>query len=473
MHLFVVGGLSYIGRSLIPELLVHGHSVAYSCRSETRPAPWPESDAQRFCVDLSRNQGWDSALAGVDVAFYLAHGMSSSERLLQRERAMASLFAMYAKQAGVKRVIYLGSLTSASPDSKHIQARIATGAIFRDSGLAVTEVRSGIVIGPGSAAFEVMRDMAAHLPLMTVPKWGDMQSPPVAIANLVFYLRRLAELPESAGQHYDIAGPQWLSYIQLLELVAKAIQRKPWIIRLPFLPVWLATHWVQLITSVPTPLAKQLTMGLMERLQADPEPIRKLIPQQLLTPEQAIDSALQMETIIPRPKTWEHGVPAYRNFSPHHAYYAKSDSFAGNIAASAERVWQVLCGIGGDNGYFCGKPLWWTREQLDRLIGGKGHLHQRTDPLQLRVGERVDSWEILTAEPPHLLVMRFGMKAPGGGGMQFQIEPLGEQLCRLTIGIHWHPAGVWGLLYWFAMKPFHHWLLTNMVKSIRQQAESE
>lgn len=472
MRLFVIGGLSYVGRSLIPELIARQHQVAFSCRDPDKATPWEEEQAQRYCLDLSQAQGWEAALKDVDVLFYLAHGMASSEHLMQREQAMASLLIEQAERAGVKRIIYLGSLTSSHPESKHIQSRLATGDIFRRSSIPVTEVRSGIAIGPGSAAFEVMRDMAGHLPVMTVPKWGKNSSPPIALENLIYYLCRLAEMPESENQRYDVAGPEWISYIQLLHYVANAIGRKPLILPIPILPVWLATFWVQLITSVPAPLAKQLMMGLKEQLEADPAPIRKLLPQRLLSPQEAIQSALQQETIIRRPQHWAHGVPAYRNFSPRHAYYAKSDACDIVIDAECEQVWHVLNQLGGGNGYFYGQSLWWVREWLDRLWGGEGNPPLRTDPNQLKEGGRVDSWEILTADAPHLLVMRFGMKAPGGGGMQFEITPISKQ-CWLKIGIHWHPAGVWGLLYWFGLKPFHHNLLLGMLKEIKQQAEQQ
>ncbi len=472
MRILVIGALGTIGCQLVPALLEAGHQLSITSRDPKKPSPWPELACQRHTLDLLVPDSLPAALEGIDLVYYLMHGMSDGQSHTEAEITAATHLAQAAELAGVKRIIYMGSLVSPNPKSAHMQARIATGEALARGAVPVTELRAGIIIAPGSAAFEVMRDLVGHMPLALVPKAIDTQAPPIALANVIYYLVTLAELPETAGQIYEAAGPEWLSYRQLMLAIASQLKCSIKIIIVPGLSIRLACMVLGVITSVPQALAKALIDGLAEPLQAKPEPLRELIPQTLLSVEQAIAEVLKQEQVHTYPKRWRDGVPQFRNFSPLHGFYAKSAKKSVKVKASPEAIWQMVNLLGGRHRYFYLDSLWALREWMDYLIGGPGREHGRSDFRQLKVGDRVDSWEILSVEENTLLVMRFAMKAPGGGGMQISIEPEGEQQ-RLEVALYWHPAGFWGLVYWYFFAPWHRWLLWGMTKNMARLAEQK
>lgn len=471
MNILVIGALGTIGRKLVPELLAAGHRVSISSRFANKQAPWPETDCPRFTLNLNHYHSLAPALQDIELVYYLMHGMSDGQDHTGREVIAASNLADAAEKSGVQRIIYMGSLVSAKPKSEHMLARIATGKALASRNVAVTELRAGIVITPGSAAFEVMRDLVGHMPLAFVPTSIDTQAPPIALKNILYYLVKLADHPETGGQIFDAAGPKWISYRHLMLKIAEKLNKRISILAVPGLPIHLACMVLGLITSVPQSLAKSLLAGLSEQLQAKPDSLRQLIPQPLLSIEQALDDVFEEEKIITYPDRWQDGIPAFRNFSSLHGFYAKSAKNSTIIKASPEKIWQVLNLIGGKHRYFYLNSLWTLREWIDFAFGGEGHKHGRTDEAQLKVGDRIDSWTILTAQENRCLVMRFGMKAPGGGGMQMTITPVTSETCHLDIALYWHPAGFSGLLYWYFFAPWHKLLLTGMCKKIRQLAE--
>jgi len=472
MRILVIGALGTIGSKLVPALLQEGHDVSISSRDPKKPCPWPEQSCQRYTLDLLVPYTLPAALQDIELVYYLMHGMSDGQSHTEAEITAATNLAQAAEQAGVKRIIYMGSLVSPKPKSAHMLARITTGEALARGAVLVTELRAGIIIAPGSAAFEVMRDLVGHMPLALVPKAIDTKAPPIALDNIIYYLVKLAEMPHTAGQIFEAAGPEWLSYRQLMLCIAKQLKRSIKIIVLPGLPVRLACSVLGVITSVPQALAKALIDGLAEPLQAQPDKLRQLLPQPLLSVEQAIAEVLKQEQVETYPKRWRDGVPRFRNFSSLHGFYAKCAKKSLRVNASAEAIWQVVNMLGGRRRYFYFDSLWALREWMDFLLGGPGREHGRSDFRQLKVGDRVDSWEILSVEEAALLVMRFGMKAPGGGGMQISIDPDGQQQ-RLEVALYWHPAGFWGLVYWYFFAPWHRWLLWGMTKNMAKLAEQK
>ncbi|WP_432453914.1 MULTISPECIES: DUF2867 domain-containing protein [unclassified Agarivorans] len=472
MRILVIGAFGTVGRQLVPALVAAGHQLRVSSRDANKPWPWSDLSCQRVTLDLLQANSLPSALLDIELVYYLMHGMSDGQSHSDREIRAARHLAQAASEASVKRIIYLGSLISAKPKSEHMLARIATGQALASTGLAVTELRAGIIIAPGSAAFEVMRDLVGHMPVALVPRAIETLTPPIALSNLLHYLLALAELPETAGKVLDAAGPEWLTYRQLMLKIAKALAARIKIIAVPGLPIRLACLALGLITSVSRELATALIAGLAEPLQAKPDELRRLIPQHLLSVDQAIAQVLQEERVLCYPSRWRDGVPTFRKFSPLHGFYAKSAKQQVVAAASPSAIWQVVNLLGGKHRYFYLNSLWALREWFDYIFGGPGREHGRTDYLNLNVGERVDSWTILSAEENRCLVLGFGMKAPGGGGMQITIEPLDSQRSRIEVGLYWHPAGFWGLVYWYFFAPWHRWLLYGMTKKMASLAEN-
>lgn len=324
MRILVIGALGTIGRKLVPALVGAGHHVSVSSRDPNKPVPWPELSCPRFTLDLLEPSSLPDALEDIDLVYYLMHGMSDGQAHSELEAIAAKNLADAAATAKVQRIIYMGSLVSVKPKSEHMLARIATGEALASSGVAVTELRAGIIITPGSAAFEVMRDLVGHMPLAFVPKAIETKAPPIALENVLHYLVKLANMPETAGMVLDAAGPEWLSYRQLMLRIAKHLNKSIKIMVLPGLPIKLACTVLGLITSVPQSLAKALIAGLAEQLEAKPDVLRGLIPQKLMPIDDAIAQVFEEEQVHTYPKRWQDGVPTFRNFSSLHGFYAKA-----------------------------------------------------------------------------------------------------------------------------------------------------
>lgn len=466
----VFGASGYVGGHLVPRLLDDGRTVRAVARN-TKALEGRGWDG----AELARGDALDptslpAVLDGVDVAFYLVHSMAAGRGFADLDLQAARIFSEAARNAGVRRIIYLGGLVPPDPESEHLQSRADTGAVLRESGVPVTEIRAGIIVGPGSAAFEVIRDLVNNLPFMITPKWVRSRTPPIALSNLLEYLARVAEIPETAGKTYDVAGPEMLSYEDLMRQFGEVVGRRPGILPVPVLSPGLSSRWLGLVTSVPSAVARALIGGLSHDIPAQPEPLRELVPQELLSFREAVRESLQMERDNAVAGRWVEGALMFRGFRSDHAYYAKKSSGRTTTMAPLDCIWRVVCSIGGRNRYFFMNALWTLRELIDWMIGGPGFTRARRDPRELRVGDYVDSWQVVAMEPGRRLTLGFGMRAPGSGVLEFELQPQGERNV-LTATLYWHPAGVWGLLYWHALSPLHRFILGGMSSAIARRAE--
>ncbi|MEE4279550.1 MAG: DUF2867 domain-containing protein [Halieaceae bacterium] len=456
----VFGATGYVGSHLVPYLQHRGHRVRASARyRQTLLARhWQQVD----CVnaDALEPSSLDAALAGVDTAFYLVHSMASGSDFARLDLRAAENFAAAAQRAGVRRIVYLGGLM---PDEEatgeHLNSRRDTGSMLRAGTVPVTELRAGIIIGPGSAAFEVMRDLALNLPLMITPRWVRATSPPIALANLLAYLEGVALAEEAAGHTYDAAGPEHVDYTYMMRsLAALAGKRRPLILPVPVLTPRLSSYWLALVTAVPYPVARALIGGLHHSFRADDAALRKLVPQQLIGVDAAISDTLAQERAQRSISRWTEGVFALRGFRHDHAYYSKRAKGSAVTEATAEEIWPLLTGLGGPERYHYMNGLWLLREIMDWLVGGSGLSRGRRAGSDLRVGDVIDYWTVIAIEEHRLLTLHFDMRAPGSGALEFELLPAAGGKTELRITAHWHPRGVWGMLYWYAMLPAHLFL---------------
>jgi uncharacterized protein YbjT (DUF2867 family) len=471
-RILVFGATGYIGTHLVNRLRRAGARVRAAGRSRAvlEARDWPDVDC--VVADALQPASLADALEGVRVAYYLVHSMAAGRDFGRLDLDAASNFAAAAARAGVQRIVYLGGLIPADADSEHLVSRLQTGERLRAGAVPVTEIRAGIIVGPGSAAYEVMRDLVNHLPLMTTPKWVRSKSPPIALENLLEYLLRIATVPEAAGKVYDVGGPEVLSYEEMMRQYGELVGRRPRIVPVPFLTPTLSSYWLGLVTAVPTSVARALIGGLKHDLLADDHAIRALVPQRLLTFRESVQAALQAEREHKVAARWTEGALAFRAYRQDYAYYAKraSGSATGRVTPAA--LWRVVTSIGGDNGYGALEWLWWLRGLLDWMIGGPGLTRGRRAADDLRPGDGIDYWTVLALQPERRLTLHFGMKAPGSGILEFEIEPLAPGQSRLTVTAYWHPQGVWGLLYWAVLVPWHRLLFSRMTKALVARAAS-
>ena len=468
----VFGASGYIGSHLVPRLLEEGIPVRASSRSRAVLEARGWADAELVEADALDASSLDAALAGVEVAYYLVHSMGAGKDFGRLDLAAAANFAAAAERAGVHRIVYLGGLVPEDAASEHIVSRRDTGDVLRRGTVPVTELRAGIIVGPGSAAFEVMRDLVYHLPIMVTPRWVQATSPPIALDNLLMYLVRLPQIDEAKGRIFEAGGPEPLTYAEMMRILAEVGgKRPPLIIPVPVLTPRLSALWLRLITAVPTNIARALIEGLKHDFSADDAELRRLVPQRLLDFRESVQTVFTAERESPVVARWIEGAFAVRKQRIDYAYYAKRAGGSAETRASPAEVWAVVSAIGGENGYYYLNGLWQLRELLDWIAGGPGRTHGRRHPTELRVGDRIDSWKVLGLEPERRLSLAFGMKAPGAGLLEFELTPLDSVGTRLSVTAYWHPAGVWGILYWYAFEPMHKLIFSGTAREICRRAE--
>ena len=466
----VVGASGYIGSNLVPFLASRGKRVRAVSRNRAVLEGREWQGVECAAADALDALSLDRVLANVDVAYYLVHSMAAGAHFGELDLEAAATFRDAAARSGIRRIIYLGGLIPDKPDSVHLKSRFETGQVLREGPVPVTELRAGMIIGPGSAAFEVMRDLVNNLPVMVTPRWVFSRSPPIALSDLLAYLAALAELPEAAGEIYDAAGPEVLTYKQIMNRLADMLGRRILIIPVPVLTPKLSSYWLRLVTTVPVNIARALIDGLKHDVLADDTALRQLVPIPLSDLEASIGEAMEAERNHSLPAHWVEGSIRCRNFEPRYSFYAKQATGSCETAAHPRDLWRVICQFGNNHDFFALNALWWLRGALDWLLGGPSFRRRRRDPDALRVGDVVDAWRVIALSPERKLTLLLEMKLPGAGVLEFEIIDR-EDLREVHATAYFHPAGVWGLLYWYPLVPFHLWIFKAMTKEIARRAE--
>ena len=468
----VFGASGYIGSNLAPYLAEQGLPV----RATSRNIEVLESREWQNVVlaeaDALRPETLDPVLENVDIAYYLVHSMAAGRNFPELDATAARNFAEAAARQGVQRIVYLGGLVPESPKSTHLRSRQETGDILRAGSVPVTEIRAGMIIGPGSAAWEVIRDLVNHLPVMITPRWVFSRSTPIALSNLLHYLADAPLFEETAGEIYDVGGADDLTYEQIMRQYAELVGKKPRIIPVGVLTPRLSSYWLRLVTSVPTNIARALIDGLSQDVVADDDRLARLVPQKLLGFREAATEALEADLKHAVPARWIEGAIACREFHPEYGFYSKQAGDSAITGASSDALWRVVCRVGSKGDFFYAGVLWWLRRVLDWIVGGPSFRRRRRHPVSLRVGDTVDAWRVIAMQPGKQLTMLLEMKAPGAGVLEFDIEDTDEGLRRITVTAYFHPAGVWGILYWIVLLPFHAFIFRGMTREIAKRAEA-
>jgi uncharacterized protein YbjT (DUF2867 family) len=470
----VFGASGYIGSNLVPALLAAGHRVRATARNievlEARG--WKGVELVR--ADALDPASLAPALAGVDTAYYLVHSMAAGRDFAALDRQAAENFARAAATAGVRRIVYLGGLIPPNPRSQHLLSRAETGEVLRRFPVPVTEIRAGMIIGPGSAAYEVIRDLVNHLPVMTTPSWVRSRSTPIALPDLLGYLVAVADIDAAAGRILDAGGPDAVTYEEIMRCYGRQVGRTPRIVAVPVLTPRLSSYWLRFVTSVPTSVARALVEGLEHDFVADDAALRAMVPRRLMGLEESIRAAIEADSRHEVVARWVEGAIACRNFHPEYGYYAMRAGAEADGPATPEAVFRTVCTIGGDRGYFFADVLWNIRRAIDWLCGGPSYRRRRRHPTELRVGDVVDSWRVIALEPGRRLTLLMEMKAPGAGVLEFVVKPgpagAGSSVSATA---YWHPAGVLGLVYWYSLVPAHLFLFKGLTRAIQRLASRD
>ena len=470
----VFGASGYIGSNLVPELLRSGRRVRATARNVEVLEGRGWSGAELVAADALDPATLPAALAGVEVAYYLVHSMAAGRDFGAIDRQAATNFARAAAAAGVRRIVYLGGLIPPNPRSQHLKSRAETGDMLRQGPVPVTEVRAGMIIGPGSAAYEVIRDLVNHLPVMVTPSWVTSVSMPIALPDLLAYLVGVAELPAAAGRILDAGGPEAVTYEQIMRCYGRLAGRQTRILPVPVLTPRLSSYWLRFVTSVPTNVARALVEGLEHDFVADDAELRALVPRRLMGLEESIRAAIEADRAHAAVARWVEGAIACRNYHPEYGFYAKRAGAVAHGPAPAEEVFRVVCAIGEGGDWYYANALWWLRRAADWLVGGPSFRRSRRHPTELRVGDVVDSWRVIALEPGRRLTLLMEMKAPGAGVLELVAMPNPDGSgSSVTATAYWHPAGVAGLAYWYALVPAHLFIFQGLTRAIMRRASAD
>jgi uncharacterized protein YbjT (DUF2867 family) len=447
-----------------------------------RSRPWSDHPLVELrAADALNEEVLTKALQGTEAVYYLVHSMEPKTDFATVDREAAVCLTRAAERAGVQRVLYLGGLgAEGSGLSAHLRSRAEVSKVLASGTATVTTLRAAMIIGSGSASFEMLRYLVDRLPVMITPRWISTVSQPVAIRNVLDYLIGCLEHPETAGKTFDIGGPDILTYRELMEIYAQeAGLRKRWIFPIPVFTPRLSSYWIHLVTPVPAGLARPIAEGLKNPVVCQENAIRDVLPVPLLSCREAIHLAVRLhlqhdiethwtdagalppeETVYPGDAAWSGGT-VYR------------DCRTIVVRAEVAKTWQTVLRIGGETGWYYGDILWSIRGLMDKLLGGVGSRRGRRDPDTVHVGDALDFWRVLAVLPEQRLRLLAEMKVPGQALLDFQVRSAGPGLTEIEQTAWFVPSGLVGMLYWWAISPLHNLVFSGMLRGIARATAAE
>ncbi|MFF9481740.1 SDR family oxidoreductase [Streptomyces sp. NPDC014733] len=483
----VTGATGYIGGRLVPELLDAGFAVRALARTpqKLRDHPWAgRIEIRRGDVtDVASVRG---ALDGVDTAYYLVHALGTGAAFEETDRRAARIFADEARAAAIRRLVYLGGLTPPGVPrnqlSPHLRSRAEVADILLASGVPTAALRAAVIIGSGSASFEMLRYLTERLPVMITPSWVATRTQPIAVRDVLRYLVGCATLPDDVSRAFDIGGPDVLTYRDMMQRYARVAGLPGrFIVSVPVLTPGLSSLWVGLVTPVPGGLARPLAESLRHEVVCQEHDIARYVPDPPGHPlplDEALALALRRIREAKVATRWSSaavpGAPAEP--LPTDPDWAGGSLYTDRrrrlVDATPEALWNVVEGIGGEHGWYSFPAAWAVRGLLDRLVGGVGLRRGRRDAARLRAGDSLDFWRVEEIAPGRLLRLRAEMRLPGLAWLELTVGR--DAHGRTVYGQRalFHPRGLAGHAYWWAVAPFHAAVFGGMARNIAHAAES-
>ena len=480
----VIGATGYVGGRLVPELLAAGHRVRCLARTPGRldRVRWRDK-VDVVAADVFDGSSLERGFEGLDAVYYLVHSMGHARDFEQADRVGAENTGTAAERAGVGRLIYLGGLGQGDPGglSDHLASRHEVGRILGSGSVPLTELRAAVIIGSGSASFEMLRHLVEVLPVMVCPRWVTRtRCQPIAIADVLRHLVAALEPPGARGRIVEIGGPDVLTYREMMQRYADiAGLRRRLIIPVPFLTPRLSSHWVNLVTPLPIGLARPLVDSLCNDVvvaeRHEPMDDGGRGP---LHFNAAVRDALGRVKDLDVSTSWMDSASTGAPAMP----MPQDPSWAGGTvledvrtewtAASPREVFATVSGIGGRRGWYFANGLWAARGWIDKLLGGVGMRRGRRHPDRLRVGDALDFFRVEVYEPPRLLRLRAEMKLPGEAWLEWHVSPGGDGRGGTTLQqrARFHPRGIAGRMYWWALLIPHSVIWSRLIERLASAA---
>jgi uncharacterized protein YbjT (DUF2867 family) len=475
---FLTGATGYIGGRLAPRLLERGYRVRCLTRSRRKlqGRPWAASDRVEVVEgDASDEQRIAEAMRGCIAAYYLVHSMDAAGPEYRRQDlSIAEAFGRACASAGVPKIIYLGGLGETGAGlSDHLASRREVEAALARSGVPLTVLRAAMIIGSGSASFEILRYLVERLPIMVTPKWVRTESQPIAVRDVLHYLVAALETPETTGRTIDIGGPDVWSYARVMREMASALGLpKRIVVPVPVLTPRLSSLWIHLVTPLGSSIARPLAEGLKNRVVCRNDDASRLMPHRCLTIREAMDAALVLVRAGTIETAWSDAgvMPGDPDWAGGTVFI---DQRRREIDAPVGAVWSAISALGGNRGYFAANWLWRIRGIMDRMVGGPGLRRGRRSAHELRLGDALDFWRITEVDPPRRVVLTAEMRLPGIATLGFDIVPhaIHPNRSTITMTARFRPRGLLGIAYWYAVLPLHTIVFNGMLRGIARAAE--
>lgn len=480
----VLGATGYVGGRLVPLLLERGWKVRAVGRSMSKLKCRPYASHERCelaVADIFDQRSLKQVFEECFAVYYLVHSMQSgSNNFVEKDRIAAKNTREAADNANVSRLVYLGGLIPDDPNiSGHLKSRVEVGEILSSGSTPCTRLKAAVIIGSGSASFEILRYLVDRLPVMLTPKWVRVESQPISIRDALFYLAGCLDHPETAGDSFDIGGPFIETYEKLLQIYQEeANLRKRIIIPVPFLSPELSSYWLGFVSPVPLSLARPLVAGLRNRVVCKDFRIRKIMPCKLTdcrtairramrkVDQQVVDTCWSDAGALDNPEWAVCGDAGYTGGTVYHSTYRVK------IEGGRDGLWNLIVSIGGEEGWYCYDSLWSIRGWLDKMFGGVGLRRGRRHPQELSVGDALDFWRVLDVQYGERLLLFAEMKLPGEALLEFTLENTlaGDTVLNMTA--RFLPRGLGGIFYWWSVYPLHSIVFKGMAVSLSKNLGS-
>ncbi|WP_372796247.1 SDR family oxidoreductase [Pontiella sp.] len=472
----VAGATGYIGGRLVPELIERGYKVRVMVRAESpeHTERWPEAEV--VVADALDAGEVAEALEGVDVAYYLIHSMLVGPRKFQdADTRAAHNFRTAAEAQGVHRIIYLGGLGDMKATlSTHLASRSQVAEEFSRGTVPTTVLRAAIIIGSGSASYEMINHLVRKIPVFLVPGWAKTKCQPIALRDVIKLLVGVLELPETTGRTFDIGGADILTYEEMLKTHAEVLGKRRFFVPSPVSNIGFYSY----ITSLLTPIPAAITWCLMESVTHDvvceENDVRELIPFRRLSCKEAFVLALSREEQDTVSTRWSDSYPPdYElaiKLSEINGAPTYTSSYSLVTSKSAQSLFRSITHIGGKKGWFHSTFLWRIRGGIDRLLRGVGTTRGRRSASGLRVNDVVDFWRVEQIHYSRQLLLRAEMKVPGYAWLEFRVDPISGNKNRLSVNAYYKTKGLWGRTYWYIFLPFHHFIFDDLIKQIEKRS---
>ncbi len=471
MKILLTGATGYIGKRLLPHLLEAGHEVVCAVRDRNRFA-MPPGSIERLTViemDVLDADSLQAIPEDIDVVYYLIHSMTTSGSGFSDLEALSAKNMVHRlEQARVRQVIYLSGIVNAEELSAHLSSRQEVEEILGTGSFALTTLRAGIIIGSGSASFEIMRDLVEKLPVMITPRWLDTRSQPIAVRNVLEFLMGILGREDTFDHGFDIGGPDVMTYKEMLLQFGRIRGLKRIIRTVPVMTPRLSSYWLYFVTATSYPLAVHLVNSMKVEVIGKPNDLAERLGIHLYTFDEAIRMAFvrieQNEIVSSWKDAMANGqmegmISDYIQVPVHGCFQDARSIKVQDREGTLERIWS----LGGKTGWYYGNILWRWRGYLDKLIGGVGLRRGRTHPTEIHAGDALDFWRVLLADKPNGRLLLFAeMKLPGEAWLEFRLDQ--DQVLHQTATFR--PRGVWGRLYWYAVTPLHWFVFQGMMKKV-------